>query len=518
MEKIHRNFTKYPYHIIAFFILGGHFLLLISFFEPAFSTPDPNGYFKQAQLIADHGRTWFQKESPIQFIDKHWMETKGDRIYSQYPPGLPVIIAIPFKLFGPDAGILVNYILTTLTLLGLFVLCSMWIGKGWALVAIAAMACNPIMVSAFLAGLLLGYIPTVRYPEALLGLGIALFILFHLKNNRKAWSSAALAIIGATIPIVCLMVHNQISFGAVWETGYSMSGGRIKFSLDYFSQNISLYLKNILVHGAGLLWIFGVVGLVILCVSKKTRKQGLLFIALVFPITLLYVFYYFMITDSPIVTMRFLLPTFYIYTIAGCWGLKIIRNRSEKAATAMTIALLIVNTLWGAPQSLISMMTLRDADASLATVGKVVSEHVKPGSVVVAHSHIQQYLDYLGRWHLMDDNLIMILPSSFRSELDRWNSHDREIYGIGRVEKMKEKVPPNYRLSIIKRIEPPQLAFLKVKTMFPILSEQLYRLKYQPWNGLLRYDRYITNPIGVIRLIQNDGGLELVKWTRKADL
>jgi len=549
MEKVLKSFKKYPYQIIAFFILGGHFLLLISFFEPAFSTPDPNGYFKQAQLIADHGRTWFQEESPTQYIGIHWMEAEGNRIYSRYPPGLPVIIAIPFKLFGPDAGILVNYILTTLTLLGLFVLCSMWIGKGWALVAIAAMACNPItnshavigdshtaaafflvwgivflarwsksmsLGSAFLAGLLLGYIPTIRYPEALLGLGVALFILFHMKNNRKAWSSAAVAIIGATIPIVCLMVHNQIAFGAVWKTAYSLTG-RTRFSLDYFSQNISLYLKNILVHGAGLLWIFGIAGLVILCVNKKTRKQGILFIVLVVPITLLYVSYYFMLGDSPFATMRFLLPTFYIYSIAGFWGLKIISNRWEKAATAMTITLLVVNTLWGAPQSLISMIILKDADASLAAVEKVVSENVKPGSFVIAPSHIQQHLDYLGHWRLMDDFVIEALPMIFLNELDRWNSPDREIYCIGRVEKMKDKGPPNYRLSIIKRIEPPQLVFLKIKTMFPIYSEQLDRLKDRFWNGLFRYDQFVANPIGIIRLIHKDGGLELVKWTRTVD-
>jgi hypothetical protein len=613
MEKVLKSFTKYPYQIIAFFILGGHFLFLIAFFEPAFSAPDANGYFKQAQLIADHGRTWIQEESPIQYIDLHWMEAEGNRIYSHYPPGLPVIIAILFKLFGPDAGILVNYVLTTLTLLGLFVLCSMWIGKGWALVAIAAMACNPItnshavigdshtaaafflvwgivflarwsksmsLGSAFLAGLLLGYIPTIRYPEALFGLGIALFILFHLTNNRKAWSSAAVAIIGATIPIVCLMVHNQIAFGAVWKTAYSLTKEQTGFSLDYFSQNIGLYLKNILVYGAGLLWFFGIAGLVILCVYKKTLKQGILFIVLVFPITLLYVSYDFTLDEFPFATMRFLLPTFYIYSIAGFWGLKILSNRWKKAATAMTITLLVVNTLWGAPQFLISMITIKDADASLAAVEKVVSENVKPGSVVIAPSHIQQHLDYLGHWRLMDDNVIEGLPWTLRyiigvgryrivegrvewtqwhqrfirsrkarttlmvvspfikskiellpyiplirgavseevlNELDRWNSPDREIYWIGRVENMKDRVPPNDRLSVIKKIDPPPLLFLRVKMFFPNHAEQLDRLKDRFLSYHFLIDQLVVNPMGVIWLIQKDRGLELVKWTRAVD-
>lgn len=114
MERVHKSITKYPYQILAFFILAGHFLLLISFFEPTFSTADVNGYYKQAQLIADHGRTWILEESPIQYIGIQWMEAERNRIYSRYPPGHPVIIAIIYKLFGQDAAILVNYVLTTL--------------------------------------------------------------------------------------------------------------------------------------------------------------------------------------------------------------------------------------------------------------------------------------------------------------------------------------------------------------------------------------------------------------------
>ena len=367
MGNVLKRFTKYSYQIIVFIILGAHFLFIISFFEPAFSTPDANGYFKQAQLIADHGRTWFQDESPIQYVNIQWMEAKENRLYSRYPPGLPFIIAVFFKLFGPDAGTLVNYILTTLTLLGVCVLCSMWIGKGWALVATAVMACNPIINadaamgyshapvaffliwglvflarwsetmsvrSAFLSGLLLGIIPTIRYSEVIFGLGIALFILFYLNKNRESWSSAAAVVIGAAIPLICLMVYNQIAFGAVWKTAYSLTKEQTGFSVDYISQNIGPYLKDILLYGAGLLWIFGLGGLGLLCANRHTRKQGFLFVVLVFPTTLLYLSYYFRLDNYPFSTMRFLLPTFYIYAIAGVWGLKIISQRWEKAANS----------------------------------------------------------------------------------------------------------------------------------------------------------------------------------------
>lgn len=609
MEKVLKRFSKYAYEIIAFLILITHFVFIISFFEPAFSTADANGYFKQAQLIADHGRTWFQAESPIQYVDYQWMEAKGNRFYSRYPPGLPVIIAVLYKLFGPDAGTLINYILTTFTLLGVLVLCSMWIGKGWALVATAVMACNPIInadavmgyshapvafflvwglvflarwstnqsvVSAFFAGLLLGIIPTIRYAEAPFGLGIALFILFYLSKNRDAWPSAAAAVIGAAIPILCLMVHNHIAFGAVWKTAYSLTREQTGFSVDYISQNIGPYLKDILLYGAGILWFFGLGGLGMLCVNRDTRKQGLLLIVLVVPTTLLYVSYYFRLENHPFSTMRFLMPTFYIYAIAGVWGLKIVSQRWEKAATAMAITLLFVNTLWGVPQSLMYMILVKDADASVIAVEKVVSENVKPGSLIIAPLHIQQYLDYVERWRLVDDDVIKGLPYALQyiiktrykvvdgkieglrpyqvstksrseagsllamsfhierkikmlpfmpsnngevsekllNELDRLNSHDNVIYVIGNVEKIKGKIPPNDRLSVIKRIEPPSPLFWKVEKMVPRHPEYLDLLKARLWNGLFFLNEFVVNPLGIIEMMYTGGGLQLIKWTR----
>ena len=147
MDGIRKILRKYLHTVAVFLMVGSHFLLLIYFFEPAYSTPDANGYFKQGRLIAQNGRTWCHPESPVQYVGIHWTAAEGDRIYCRYPPGLPLLIAISYRLFGPGAGIAVNCLLTSLTLLGLYVLCRIWIGKGWALAAMAAMACNPIALA-----------------------------------------------------------------------------------------------------------------------------------------------------------------------------------------------------------------------------------------------------------------------------------------------------------------------------------------------------------------------------------
>ena len=106
----------------------------------------------------------------------------------------------------------------------------------WGLVFLARWSETMSVRSAFLSGLLLGIIPTIRYSEAIFGLGIVLFLLFYLNKNRGSWSSAAAVVIGAAIPLICLMVYNQIAFGAVWKTAYSLTKEQTGFSVDYISR------------------------------------------------------------------------------------------------------------------------------------------------------------------------------------------------------------------------------------------------------------------------------------------
>jgi hypothetical protein len=67
-------------------LIFGHFIFLMLHFEPAISTPDANGYFAQTRLIADQGRTWFEPESPLQYVGVHRLNTEGYRYFSRYPP------------------------------------------------------------------------------------------------------------------------------------------------------------------------------------------------------------------------------------------------------------------------------------------------------------------------------------------------------------------------------------------------------------------------------------------------
>lgn len=93
---------------LALVLAVGHFAFLFHFFAPAISTPDANGYFAQGRLIASQHQSWFEKGSPLQFVPTHWSTVDGDRYFSKYPPSLPVIVAAVYRLYGPEAALLVK--------------------------------------------------------------------------------------------------------------------------------------------------------------------------------------------------------------------------------------------------------------------------------------------------------------------------------------------------------------------------------------------------------------------------
>ncbi len=59
--------------------------------------------------------------------------TGGRRCFSKCPPGLPVIAAAAYRLFGPAAALRVDLVMASLSLLAVFLICRLWIGDGRAL-------------------------------------------------------------------------------------------------------------------------------------------------------------------------------------------------------------------------------------------------------------------------------------------------------------------------------------------------------------------------------------------------
>ena len=418
--------------IFAVLISMIHFVFIMSYFQPAISTIDANGYYNQARLIATNLNTFFETESDVQHISPHWHHADNNRYYSTYPPGLPAIIAPIYHLFGPKAALLVNPIMASLSLIFLYLICRMWIGEWWGLLAAAFMAFNPVanqyalssdshtstlfflvcafyflirwehkhsVWSAFAVGFCLGIIPAIRYPEILFALAFVIFALLSFRKDRSTLYSFAAALIGFILPLIALLIRNHLAFGAFWRTGYGLMPMALepRFGWSYFTRYAFKYLQKLQGEGVGLMFGFGIAGIALMFSNSLAWKRGVFLAMIIVPVTLLYMSYFW---SPDFMSIRFLLPTFPIYILAGTWFLNLVVQQSRKAAVIVTAILILFAASWGIPVSMASMGRLKTVNEPLAKITKVLKEQVDPGNVVIANGNIQQHLEYIGLWRL----------------------------------------------------------------------------------------------------------------------
>jgi len=457
-------------------LLALHCAWLGTHFEPAIFSPDAHGYLLQTRLLATQGQTWFLPESNLQHVGIHWYEAEGDRYYSHYPFGMPLLATSLYWLGGLSAALAINILLATLTLLGFFLLCRTWLGDGWSLLAVGAMALNPIFNShalnkdahlaiacfliwgfyllvrwsnnrslglAFVAGLLWGALPTIRYPAALYFLAALLFLLWQHRPSRNTWWSYLAAAVGGLIPIGALLWHNQIAFGAFWKTGYSLTNEQTAFAWSHFAQHGSPYIRGILSEGAGLFFPLGIAGMAALCAHWTTRRWGFLAIATAFPITFLYMAYYWS-GGGPGgggASMRFLIPTFFLYTLLGFFLLKNLAAQWPQLAPAAVTSLLLLHAGWAIADNLQNLHRAREDGDRQVSISNWLEERVEPGSLIIAQSRIQEQLDLLGNWHLVDARVLPVASPRMRQFRPR---QEQEAPAIG-PRAVTEKRSQRYR-------------------------------------------------------------------------
>jgi hypothetical protein len=127
---------------------------------------------------------------------------------------------------------------------------------------------------------------------------------------------------------------------------------------------------------------------------------------MVVPTTLRYMSYYWAPASRGFATMRFLLPTFFIYAIAAVWFLGMIARVWRAPGIAGGAAILFLTICWGLPQSIGSLRTLQQTDGALAKVTRVLEQSVPPGSIVIVDNSLAQYLDFVGKWRLADESAL----------------------------------------------------------------------------------------------------------------
>ena len=433
-----RRFRVPPWVWLAL-LLVVHAAFLLANFAPAITTPDANGYWAQGSLLFSEGQTWFKPETEPQYVGMHWLVTDDGRYFSRYPPGLPLLVGMVYKLFGYRAAVLVNPFLATLTLLGFYFLMRAYLSSGWALCGVFFLAANPMfnqhalacdshmavtfllvwgctflarwahryrMRSVFLAGLFLGAIPTVRYPEALYALGVGAFLLLYWRRPH-VWQHYLVAVAGALIPLTPLLIRNQLAFGAFWRTAYSLTNEQTGFGWEYFSTHAVDYLQNLHGEGVGLLFPVGLIGIVTMCGIRRYRPTGWLFALITLPVTLLYMAYYWAPRGMAAGTMRFLLPTFPCYILAGLWVVALFTARLSRGSRAAVVtALLLCQFVWGGIASRDQLRRLHYPKNALARITSELENQVPEGAVVLAHKQVLQHLDFVRKWRLADPTVV----------------------------------------------------------------------------------------------------------------
>ncbi len=446
-----------------------HFFFLLSFFRPVITTPDANSYYVMSRLIAINGATGSRPESPLQYLGPHWKCSRDNTYYCTHAPGLAVLCAPLFRFGGPAAALILTPLLASLSLIMIFLITRIWLGSRWGLPAAVLMAVNPVanehalfgdshiavcfflllgiflllkwkenpgVSTVFFAGAAWGVIPAVRYAEVLFPLAALIYLALHLKIEKKALRSLLYFLAGMAVPIVPLLIRNQMAYGAFWKTGYLMTGEQNAFGWQYFSQYYLTYLQKLMSEGCAFLFPLGFIGIVLLCLQDGTVKEGLLFLFLTVPTTVLYMAYYW--SPDP-QSMRFLLPTFYIYTITGLWVLRALVGIDRRRYLVITLTLLAVTSAWGLPLSLYALEHLKNTGAVLTSVMSSLEHNVEPGSILITCDGISQHVDFTGKWRLAEGRIIDHLLSpeqdslssspSFSLELQLRNREGQRRYG-----------------------------------------------------------------------------------------
>ncbi|RKY87334.1 hypothetical protein DRQ15_11025, partial [candidate division KSB1 bacterium] len=410
-----------------------HFLFLLKFFAPAISTPDAQGYFTQGRIIATHGQTFFTPQNNLQYIGPHWYSQDGQKYYTTFPPGFPCLIAIAYKLFGAKSTFLVNPILASVSLLIFFFLCKNWLSNSWSLVAVFLLAINPFYnehalfgdshtsvvffflvallflmkaiktdnwIYGIISGLAIGVVPAIRYAEFVLCIVFSGYIFWQFHAKQLSLRTCVSSIVGIVIVLTPLAVRNQIAFGKFWITGYSQLNTQALFGFNYLIEHFIPFIMLLVTAGMGILFLFSIGGFVRLLKDPNTKSIGIYFLLSISILTLTYMAYFWPPDPQ---TMRFLLPTFPIYTIAAVYFISQLKGKYQ--IVCLSIALL-VSLPWGVSGSLRAVKSLKARNSVLANITRYIERKIKAGNIIITYEGICQNLDLLGKWKLIDMSIL----------------------------------------------------------------------------------------------------------------
>ncbi|HOY62496.1 MAG: hypothetical protein BWY28_02370 [bacterium ADurb.Bin236] len=464
--------------VAAAAVIIAHFIIVATCFRPATSNMDSHGYYKQARLIAEKGRTYEIKESRAQYTGYTWRNSSEERYDNLWPVGFPAILATVRAAFGPEGAYWADPVMAALALAAFYLLCRALIGPGWALAALAVFVLNPLfnqhiqyryshiaallMLMAsmafieagwnkkraflwlFAAGFFAGYLPSIRLLECFLGPPLFLYVAARALKEKPFWKKPAAFAAGAAVPIAAFCVWNHLTYGAFWRTGYSVFeyGEMGIFSIEYLALYSLSYIQKLLGEGGGFALSLGALGIVWLCSRRETWLTGALLAALAIPFTLVQMS--FTIHPNPGAT-RYFLSMMPLFTLAAVWMLKDLSGGKAAMGALLAATLIALSALWGVPQAKYSLNTLKTRQNALSGIADMLEQNVPRGSVVVADEVVAQHLDVLGYWKVAEATLLVEdrerrygnMPqnykiAAFASDLREWAGDGGRIFWVGK--------------------------------------------------------------------------------------
>jgi len=122
-----------------------------------------------------------------------------------------------------------------------------------------------------------------------------------------------------------------------------------------------------------------------------------------------YMAYYWAPQLNSSMTLRFLLPTYPAYVLAGCWLLKeTVRTRALPPSAGPLLAggLVVFQLLWGGAELTSQAAQLHAQKEPLARVTVALEAATAPGDIVAGSGNLLQQLDFVRRWKVADTSLV----------------------------------------------------------------------------------------------------------------
>jgi len=557
---------KRKFVLLAITLAILHFIFLSFFFEPSISTPDAQGYFTQGKIMATEGKSGLEPQSVLQYIGPHWRSSNSEKYYASFPPGFPFMIAIVYKTFGVWATLWINPVLASLSLLIFFFFCYRWLSISWSLLAMFLLAINPFYnehalwggshislifffissllvfykaekynsrLFAFVSGILIGLVPSIRYAEFVFCIVFALYGLLLFRGKRISFTTLLFFGIGMCIPLGAMAIRNQIAFGRFWVTGYSLLEGHALFGFSYLLQHFVPFIMMLLTAGLAILFPAGIAGFVKLIRNRETQLEGIFFTTLVTSTMFIYTAYFWPPDPQ---SMRFLLPTFPLYTLCAVYFVSTITK--DKLKWAVLGIILFIALPWGTLGSLMPLGNLKQQNKSLSAITQSINRNIDEGSIIITNEGICQNLDISDQWKPIDicilrqsDSALGNTPpkpirnnqtakiynnlsggafkKQFVQDLKMWNTENKPIFIIAydeEIERLKQTILAGENISEVDEIA------LPLPSDFKEMENQ--QRKHILNSGQKRPERPLT-PQGrnqIFDFIIKKEPLKIIKW------